>query len=248
VTWSSDDPSVVTIDANGTLRAVGVGKTKISATTIEGKTKTASVTVNPVYVKKIQLTADRMDGLIGGVPGRNQVKLSYAIEPLNATIQNVVWTTSDKKVATVDENGVVTGHKDGSVTITCKATDGSKRSAKIKLKFGKNELKRTVRAEKGQFLVQAEKISFRSSGQLEVKITYSNRTGMKQEIAPNGWLVLITPEGEQIPLTPVAEKARMLSNGSSKSYTYKIPLDVSARINGLDLTRCDAAIINLNGR
>ena len=248
VVWSSADESIVTIDANGNLRAVGVGKTSITATTREGKSRTVKITVNPVFVKKILLKADQTANLVGGVTGRNQVQLSYSVEPFNATIQEVEWSTSNKKIATVDENGVVTGHKDGSVTITCKATDGSKRYTRIKLKFGKNELKRTVRAEKGQFLVQAEQIIFRINGQLEVKMTYSNRTGMKQEIVPNGWLVLITPEGEQIPLMPVAEKARMLSNGSSRSYTYKVPQAVSARINGLDLTRCDAAIMNLNGR
>ena len=134
------------------------------------------------------------------------------------------------------------------MTITCKATDGSKRYARIKLKFGKNELDRTVKAEKGQFLAQAARIRFRSNGELEIKMTYSNRTGMKKEIAPSGWLVLITPDGEQIPLTPVNEKARVLSGSSSKSYTYKVPQAVSARVMGLDLTRCDAAIVNLKVR
>ena len=248
VTWSSDDTGIVTVDANGTLRAVGVGKTTITATTKEGKSRTARITVNPVYVKKIYLSADGTDGLIGGVNGCNQVKLSWQIEPMNATIQDVEWATSNKRVATVDENGVVTGHQEGSVTITCKATDGSRRYTRIKLKFGRNELNRTVKAAKGEMLVQASRIRFQSNGQLEIRMTYSNRMGTKQEIQPNGWLVLITPEGEQVPLMTVQEKARMLSNGSSRSYTYRIPQSVAARLNGINLTRCDAAIVNLNGR
>ena len=241
VTWSSDDTGIVTVDANGTLRAVGVGKTTITATTKEGKSRTARITVNPVYVKKIYLSADGTDGLIGGVNGRNQVKLSYRIEPMNATIQDVEWATSNKRVATVDENGVVTGHREGSVTITCKATDGSRRYTRIKLKFGKNELNRTVRAERGEMLLQASRIRYRTN-QLEIRMTYSNRTGTKQEIVPQGMLVLTTPTGEQIPLMQVNERARKLSNGSSKTYTFKIPLN--ARIAGLDLSRCDAQIVS----
>jgi len=248
ITWSSDDPSIVTIAQDGTLRAVGVGKTTIRATTIEGKTRTANVTVNPVYVKKMFLKADVTAGLIGGVAGRNQVNLSYSIEPLNATIQDVEWTTSNKKIATVDENGVVTGHKDGSVTITCKATDGSRKYVRIKLTFGKNELNRTVRAAKGEMMVQASRLRYRSGGNLEIRLTYSNRTGTKQEILPQGMLVLIAPDGEQIPVRAVNEKARMLSSGSGKTYTYQIPLSANPGLNGLDLTRCDAAIINPNGR
>ena len=243
VTWSSADPSVVTIDAGGTLRAVGVGKTTITATTIEGKSKTVKVTVNPVYVKKIYLTADRTDGLIGGVAGRNQVKLSDEIEPMNATIQTVEWSSSNKKIATVDENGVVTGHQDGSVTITCKATDGSRRYARIKLKFGKNELNRTVKPVEGQLIAEPSRIRYRSS-YLEITMTYANRTGMKQTVPFHGMLTLITPDGEQLPLMMLSEKQRELKHKAIKTYTYKIPLSAHPRLNGLDLSACGVTIID----
>jgi len=247
VTWSSGDPSIVTIDANGTLRAVGVGKTTIRAENAEGKGRTIKVTVNPVYVKKIHLKADVTAGLIGGVSGRNQVKLSHAIEPLNATIQDVVWTTSSKKIATVDENGVVTGHKEGSVTITCKATDGSGRYTRIKLKFGKNELNRTVKPVEGQLIVEPCRMRYRSND-LEIRMQYVNRTGQKQRIPFQGMLTLITPEGEKIPLMMLHEKQRDLSHKMIRTYTYKIPLSVHPKLNGLDLSRCSAVIISRNGQ
>jgi len=243
VTWSSGDPSIVTIDANGTLRAVGVGKTTIRAENAEGKGRTIKVTVNPVYVKKIHLKADVTAGLIGGVSGRNQVKLSHEIEPLNATIQDVVWTTSSKKIATVDENGVVTGHKEGSVTITCKATDGSGRYTRIKLKFGKNELNRTVKPVEGQLIVEPCRMRYRSND-LEIRMQYANRTGLRQKIPFHGMLTLITPEGEKIPLMMLHEKQRDLKHKAIKTYTYKIPLSVHPKLNGLDLSRCSAVIID----
>ena len=243
VTWSSADESIVTIDQNGVVHAVGVGKTTITATTREGKSRTAKVTIKPVYVKKIYLKADMTEGLFGGVAGRNQVQLSYSIEPANATIQDVVWSTSNKKIATVDENGVVTGHKEGKVTITCKATDGSGRYARIKLTFGKNARNRTVVPGKGEMVVRASRIRYQSN-QLEIRMTYVNRSGEKQQIPLSGILTLVTPSGEQIPIMPVADKATTLKNNYSKTYKYRIPLSTNPRLIGLDLTRCDAIIVN----
>ena len=96
-------------------------------------------------------------------------------------------------------------------------------------------------------LVQARRIRYRSN-RLEIELTYSNRTGMRQEIAPNGWLTLVAPSGEQIPLMPVSAKTYKLSNNSTKTYTYKIPLDSNPRLNGLDLTRCEAIVIPIGGQ
>ena len=48
VTWSSSDPAVATVDANGKVVAVGVGTATITVTSVDGgKTDTLTVTVNP---------------------------------------------------------------------------------------------------------------------------------------------------------------------------------------------------------
>ena len=52
--------------------------------------------------------------------------------------KKLVWTTSNKKYATVNSKGVVTAKKAGkgrTVKITAKATDGSKKSASVKIKI-----------------------------------------------------------------------------------------------------------------
>ena len=52
-------------------------------------------------------------------------------------MQAVTWKSSNKSVATVDEDGIVTGTgKTGNVTITATAADGSGRKATVKLKYG----------------------------------------------------------------------------------------------------------------
>ena len=58
------------------------------------------------------------------------VKLTATVSPSMAT-QTGTWSSSDTSVATVDENGVVTGVKEGSVTITFTTDDGSSSSYDI---------------------------------------------------------------------------------------------------------------------
>nr|WP_245161307.1 Ig-like domain-containing protein [Clostridium botulinum] len=47
-------------------------------------------------------------------------KLNAKVLPEDATNKKVVWSSSDEKIAKVDENGKVTAIKEGKVTITAK--------------------------------------------------------------------------------------------------------------------------------
>ncbi|MBP5628924.1 MAG: Ig-like domain-containing protein [Bacteroidaceae bacterium] len=55
-------------------------------------------------------------------------QLSSQVIPSNAS-QNIVWTSSDTNVATVNENGVVTPVANGIAIITATTTDGSNLNA-----------------------------------------------------------------------------------------------------------------------
>ncbi|MCM1161271.1 MAG: DUF6273 domain-containing protein [Roseburia sp.] len=73
-----------------------------------------------------------------------KVKLALKISPENAANKKVTWTTSNKKYATVDENGKVSLKAAGAgknVTITVVAGDGSGKKATIKIKIMKHKVK-----------------------------------------------------------------------------------------------------------
>lgn len=56
------------------------------------------------------------------------------VNPSDATDQSVTWSTSDKDIATVDKNGVVTGQATGEAVVTVTTTDGGKTaSCKVKV-------------------------------------------------------------------------------------------------------------------
>ena len=50
--------------------------------------------------------------------------LTATVAPATATNQNVTWSSSDTDVATVDDDGVVTGVSAGTATITATTVDG----------------------------------------------------------------------------------------------------------------------------
>ncbi len=129
LTWKSSDDSIVTVDEFGIIKGIKNGKAIITVTTPNGKTATCTVEVvnDSVNVKKINLTVPKNTITVGSV---TQVKAK--VEPSNATNRELVWTSSDPSVATVDSNGIVKGIKNGVVTITAKTKDG-KVVASIKL-------------------------------------------------------------------------------------------------------------------
>lgn len=121
LTWKSSDESIVTVDEFGNIKGINNGKAIITVTTPNEKTATCTVEVvnDKVDVKKINLSVSKNTITVGSV---TQVKAK--VEPSNATNRELVWTSSDSSIATVDANGIVKGIKNGTVTITAKTKDG----------------------------------------------------------------------------------------------------------------------------
>ena len=66
------------------------------------------------------------------------VQLFAEITPDNAEKKDVEWTSSAPAIASVDSDGLVTSHKQGTVKITAKATDGSNVTGEITLTIKKH--------------------------------------------------------------------------------------------------------------
>ena len=84
---------------------------------------------------KYSVTLKKGDSLGGSF------QINAEIKPKNASITRLKWKSSNKNVATVDENGVVTIVGFGKCTITAKTTDGSKKTASCAVTVGKKNVK-----------------------------------------------------------------------------------------------------------
>ena len=104
----------------------------------------ATSTVSGIESQPFEVTVKQMNPVAKMTLSQTSVSLFIGKSTtLSVTMKDVVgstvtpdvsWTSSNTKVATVDANGVVTAVAKGSATITCKALDGSGKSAKCSVK------------------------------------------------------------------------------------------------------------------
>jgi phosphate transport system substrate-binding protein len=122
LTYISSNEAVATVADNGMITGVKTGSATITVKTTDGSNikKTCKVTVsNPVSGVKLNKTS--ADLKVG-----KTLTLKETVSPSNAGNKGVTWKTSDKAIATVSSNGVVTGKKAGNVVITVTTKDGNK--------------------------------------------------------------------------------------------------------------------------
>lgn len=142
--WTSSDESVATVAQDGTITGKAVGTAVITVMPAIGfgvtnsTLQTVEVTVVPEIIKatSIEFTNEDADGNpLTELYQMDDVQLTYNILPENHTYSYLTWKSSDEGIATVDENGKVTGVEPGNVTIYAYTHDDSGVIGKIDLKI-----------------------------------------------------------------------------------------------------------------
>jgi len=121
ITWSSSDSSVVAVNSSGQIEAKSLGTATITVTTVDGSyTADCVVNVVPIDVTGISLNKTATSMEVGGTE-----TLTTVIAPSNATNQNVIWSSNNPSVATVDNNGEIIALSAGWAVITATTEDGN---------------------------------------------------------------------------------------------------------------------------
>lgn len=131
IKWSSDNDSLK-VDANGIVKPAGnkacQAKITVTATDYLDNVYTDSIYVafanDPVTGIKLDTTE-----IVGGKVGESQT-LKATVEPTGfgivgkASVADVIWSTSDPEIATVDQSGVVSFKSGGDCVVTVTTCDG----------------------------------------------------------------------------------------------------------------------------
>jgi hypothetical protein len=112
--WSTSDPAVATVSRTGLLLAWSEGSVEIRVS-IAGLSARAAIRVGPAVVASVRLAPL----LVTLVHGETHHLRAAVLNALGRTIPGLetVWASSDPTVARVDQHGMVTGLRTGSVRV-----------------------------------------------------------------------------------------------------------------------------------
>ncbi|TSA86415.1 hypothetical protein FNU79_07100 [Deinococcus detaillensis] len=134
--WTSSNPAVASVDANGKITAVGIGSAMITATSKADATKTSTLTLTvqaaavTAQVQSVSIVSDdptqgnsTVDRLT--VTTGTTLRLRAVVNTTGGAVQTVTWKVSDTSFASIQVTGnsvLVTFLRSGSVDLTAIST------------------------------------------------------------------------------------------------------------------------------
>lgn len=131
-------------------------------------------------VAELILDKTSVDMIVG-----DKTKIDYTINPSTAINKKVNWKTSDRKIATVDENGNIIAVGAGTATITATADGNDKISSKVQVKVTNPNI--TIQnGEKASMLEGSKMQLFIDTGVLSSKVTFKSSDENILKVDSNG--------------------------------------------------------------
>ncbi len=116
--WHSSDDTIAQVDEKGKVTAIGLGIAQISASH-DGVTKSSTVTVNDTSVSTILISPDNT---VSSLVGKSHAFSATAVYTDGSAQllapQDVVWSSSDDQVVSIDVDGLANSHAEGEALIS----------------------------------------------------------------------------------------------------------------------------------
>lgn len=162
--WRSSNEAVATVDNNGKISALSLGKTTITVTPGYGfgNDKTTCAIIVTVIEQVQKVTQIDFTNTEHELYVADRMQLETQLWPVDHTYSHLLWKSSDESIATVDKNGLVTGVAPGEVDIIAATHDGGNAKAAYHL-----TVKRSVAATNVTFLPYDEPLYYMQPLQLE---------------------------------------------------------------------------------
>lgn len=118
--WKSADSNIASVDGDGVVRGNNIGETVITATTVDGGfSAKCNIIVLDGVVRSISFDETSLSMAIG-----EERTINATITPTTAADKSLEWSSTNPNVATVDENGTVTGKTSGTTIIKATTVNG----------------------------------------------------------------------------------------------------------------------------
>jgi len=205
---------------------VGIGRKVVMPITVENvKPNTPKPDTGKKPSKKVKVTSIRLSGLSKQIAAGKKLTLKAAVLPKTASNKKLLWKSSNTKVATVTQGGVVTLKKKTGgkkVTITATATDGSKKYASWKLTSMKGIVKKIK-------ITGSKPVKAGKKLKLKAKVTATKKAN-KKLLWTSGNTKYATVNAKGIVTTKKSAKGKtvkitaMATDGSGKKKTVKIKM------------------------
>ncbi len=216
--FTSDDPSIASVNEEGRVTALEVGTTTINVKTSDSlysdKLIVRVVENGQTVINPVSLT---LSGLSNGLKVSSTATVIYSITPSNATNKTLTWTSTNPNVATVNSSGVVTGRSAGTCTIVASTSNGVSASLEVTVEANTIPVQNISIAGETTFTMQegwTRMLSYLitpiNATNKNVTFTTSNRNVIY--VDSNGVLAALSPGTATVTITTVDGKKTAVAN------------------------------------
>ena len=236
--WTTSNDEIATVNQLGKVNAVGVGTATISAKYKE-LSVSCQVTVNPIYVSSVTLSSKYKI-----IHPNETMQIVATVNPSSATYKNISWSSSNNEVATINEQGLITGVSEGETTITAQASNDITKTITIKvqnvieiekislsinaydplsLTLGKYKMTASIYPENADNTTltfessNVDCVSVDNNGNLDCKNDGSSLITVRAENGVSGKMTLTVPSVEATSI-----KINVPTGGTAMSYKMKV--------------------------
>lgn len=236
IVWTSSNSKVATVDSNGKVTAVSNsnGQDVYITASINGYSSTCKITVSDDYVAThgISLNKSTLNILINSTD-----TLIATLNPTNATNKEIIWTSSDNSIATVDTNGKITAKKLGTTIITA-TSNGYSSTCTIKVV--------DVVALKG-ITISKTNLTIKEKASSKLTINYSPSNATNKKItwkSSNTNVVKVDANGNVSGINPGSATITAVSNDGGHVATCKITVEaLSKKVSSVSLDKTELTLI-----
>lgn len=121
VVWYSSNAEVAVVNTNGEVTALSNGDTMITVKTSDGALSDECIVHVVVPVEDVTIDAHELQLEKGA-----SFLLSATIVPSDASNKNVIWSSMNSDVVSIDDNGFITANDYGETSVVVQTEDGNK--------------------------------------------------------------------------------------------------------------------------